>query len=66
MIKTFLSSLLFLVLFLIASITDILAIIAHKVTFYVALGLLVVVLITTIIVIKTHNNKGLKNEEDDK
>lgn len=66
MMKTMLLSLLFVIIFLVASISNIFAIIAHKVTFYVALVLLVVVFVVAIIVIRNHVDKGTKNEEDDK
>ncbi len=65
-IKTFLLSVLLLILFSLASISNILEILAHRVTFYVALVLLIGALIAAVVILSPLGNKGKKNEEDDK
>lgn len=66
MIKGQLSILLLVILFFLISVSNILAIMTYKVTYYVAIVLLVVVLIVAYVVLRKHTNKGIKNEEDDK
>lgn len=66
MIKRHLAILLLVILFFLASVSNILAIVSHRIAFYVALVLLVVVLTIAYVVLKKHTNKGTKNEEDDK
>ena len=65
-IKTFLLSVLLLILFSLASISNILEILAHRVTFYVALVLLIGALIAAVVILSPLGNKRKKNEEDDK
>ena len=66
MIKTFWISIGLVILAYLASISNVLEILAHRVTFYVALILLVGVLMTAVVVLQTYNNKRKENEEDDK
>ena len=66
MIKTFLLSFLLLGLCVLAGVSDVFAIITHKATFYVALGLLVIVLIAAVVVLQKYGSKRMQNEEDDK
>ena len=66
MIKALLITLLLAVLFFLAGVSNIFAIMAHKASLYVAFILLVVVLITARVVLKAHGDKEIKDEEDDK
>lgn len=66
MIKAFGLSVLLIIVFFLASITDIFVIFTYKATFYVALVLLVVVFITAFVVTKSYEDKRNENEEKDK
>ena len=66
MIKTFLLSFLLLGLCVLAGDSNVFAIITHKATFYVALGVLVVVLIAAVVVLRKYGSKRMKDEEDGK
>ena len=66
MFRMTLMTLFLIVLFFFAGVTDILAIISHRITGYVAFVLLMGVLITAFFVLRKQADKGIKNEEDDK
>ena len=66
MLRMFSITLLFVIVCFLASVTNILAIISHKITYYVAIVLLAVVLATAFWVLRKRTDKGIKNEEDDK
>ena len=66
MIKAHLAIFLLVLIFFLASVSNVLAIMSHRITYYVALVLLVVVLTITYVVLRKHTNKRIKNEEDDK
>lgn len=66
MIKAFLLSFLLIILFFLAGVTNIFAIMTYTITYYVAIVLLIAVLTVAFIVLKRHADKGKKDEEDDK
>ena len=66
MFKAFLMSLLLVVIFMFADFTDLFAILSHKVTQYIACGLLLTVCITAVIVLKPNADKGTEDEKDNK
>ena len=47
-------------------VSNVLAIVSHRITYYVAFVLLAGVLTTAFVVLRKRTDKGTKNEEDDK
>lgn len=66
MFKAFLMSLLFVGIFALADFTDLFAILSHKITQYIACGLLLTVCITAVIVLKPNADEGTEDEKDNK
>ena len=66
MIKAFLTSLLLLILFAFAHFTDVFAMLSHRVTLYIASGILITVFAITTIVLKAYADEEARNEEDNK
>ena len=66
MIRSFLTSLLLVGLFALAYVTDVFAVLSHRITLYIAIGLLVTVLTITVIVLKMYAEEEAKNEKDNK
>lgn len=65
MLRMFSMTLFFVILFFLASATNIFAIISHRITYYVAFVVLVSVLMAAFWVLRERADKGTKNEEDD-
>lgn len=66
MFRMFLITLLLIILFFLMGVSNVLAIVSHRITYYVAFILLVSVLTTAFVVLRKRTDKGTKNEEDDK
>ena len=66
MIRAFLTSFLLMGLFVLAYVTDVFAILSHRITLYLASGLLITVLTITVIVLKAYAEEGTGDEKDNK
>lgn len=66
MFRMFLITLLLIILFFLMGVSNVLAIVSHRITYYVAFVLLAGVLTTAFVVLRKRTDKGTKNEEDDK